>query len=478
MAEQELFYDVNIQLRVSYPEQVQFDTEMYLVDSDEVPIYDCVRVITQYGVDELDTSGDVYPAALAFYQQEVKASQLTLARVTKTATPPMFVCGTHSTTAADWAALGASATFDVTDSLSNTDTVTCGPFTGVTSFSQVIPILNAGLAALGAPTVTGLDTAEFVLDYNSQVVLQMPAGQDDTDPTISIDEDATPGTIAYLLGVQTATDGEVVSGNPVETLLDAYNAAKVLIPSYNIAVEDRGGNDTEVIALAAQIETERAQMTVIDSSSNAIDPASSADLQSVLAGLNYDQTTVIYTSKTDYPDLAADGAWLPADPGTKSYGHTKLTGVEGSGTVGPKNALTDTQRVALDNKGCNYVVHTGNDVFIHRGKTAGGIEKRMMLVKHWLEANMQNDLQAADMNMDLMAFNESTLGVIDGILRTWLERAKVNLGIESYTITLPTVADFTDAEKASGDMVLSNAFTAVGVFEAHTFTINGSIGLS
>lgn len=476
--EQGYFYDVNIQLRLSYPEQVQFDTEMYLTDSDEVPIYDRVRVVTQYGVDDLDTSGDVYAPARDFYSQELKAASLTLARVPKTAIPPAFVCGTHSTDATLWAALGASATVTVTDSDSATDTVTCGTFVGVTTFAQALVVLNAGLAALSSPNITGLDTATFALDYAGKVVLSMPAGQDDTDPTISIDFNATPASIAYLLGVITATDGDEVPGNAVETLLEAYNAAKVLGSSYNITVADRGGNDTEVIALAAQIQTERAQLTVVDTSVNAPDAGSSADLQSVLAALGYDQTTVIYTSKTDYPDLAADGAWLPADPGSKSYGHTPLSGVLGSGAIGPKNDLTDTQKTALDAKGANYVVHVGNDVFIHRGKTAGGTEKRMILLKHWLEANMQNDLQAYDMNADLVAFDRVTLGALDGILRKWLKLAVKKRGIKSFSITLPTVADFTSAEKASGDMVITNAFTAVGVFEAHTFTINGSIGLS
>lgn len=478
MANQELFYDVNIQLRVSYPDQPRFDREMYLVDDDQIPIYDRVRVITQYGVDELDDTTDVFTAAQTFYAQEVKADRLILARVAKTAIPPQFICGTHVTTPADWAALGASATFDVTDSLSNTDTVTCGTFVGVTAFSQVLTILNAGLAALAAPNITGLDTATFIQDYAGRIVLRMPAGQDDTDPTISIDEDPAAGTIAYLLGVRLATDGQAVEGNAVETLRDAYNAAKVLSPGYNAAVEDRGGNDTEVIELAAQIQTERAQLTVVDTSANAPNPASSADLQSVLSALNYDRTTVIYTSKSDYPDLAADGAWLPATPGSKSYGHTKLTNVQASGTIGAKNDLTDTQRTALDDKGCNYVVHTGNDVFLHRGKTAAGIEKRMMMLKDWLEANMQNDLQALDMNTDLMAFDAETLGAIDGIIRYWLEQAAAIRGIElDFVITLPTPGDFSDAEKTSGDMTLNNAFRATGIFEAHTFTINGSIGL-
>lgn len=476
--DQQYFYDVNIQLRTSYPQQVQFDVGKFIVDSDDVPIYDRIRAVTADSVDDLTEGGAAHSYALDYFSQEIAADRLILARVAGVAIPPQFICGTHVTTAADWVALGASATFDVTDSLSNTDTVTCGPFTGVTAFSQVLAILNAGLAALAAPTVVGLNTAEFIIDANGAVVLRMPSGQDDTDPTIAIDEDATPGTIAYLLGVRLATDGESIEGNAVETLTEAHNASKILAYAYDVGVEDRGGNDDEVVALAAQIQTERAQLTVMDTSADAVDPASSDDLQSRLSLLSYNRTTVLYSAHTDYPDACAVGAWLPADPGTKSFGHTPLTGCLPSGTEGADYDLSETQRLALEDKGANYVVRTGDDTFVHRGKTAAGVEKRMLLGKDWLEANIQNDVQALDMSTDLLGFDEVTLTALDGILRFWLDLAVTRRILTSFTITLPTVSDFSDAEKASGDIVLSKAFNGVGVVEAHTFTINGAISLS
>jgi hypothetical protein len=477
--DQKLFYDVTVNLRAAYPQQVQFDKELALLDSDEVPIYDRVRVITPDAVSDLEEGGDARAIATAFFGQADKADQLILARVAKTAIPPAFVCGTVDTTAANWAALGASATFTVTDSDTNSTVVTCGPFTGVTSFSQVLPILNAGLADLSSPDVVGLDSAEFALDYAGKPVLNMPAGQDDGDPTITITYSATPATIAYLLGVQSATDGESVSGNAVETLLTARAAAKNLLDGYNVALLERGGasNDDEIVALAAQIQTERHQMTIVDGSSHAPDAGETDDLQSRLSTLGYDRTTVIYSSHSDYPDFAADGAFLPADPGSRSYGHTPLTGVLASGSVGPDNDLTPTEKAALDAKGCNYVVTTGGYTFVHRGKTAGGVEKRMKLGADWLEANIQNDLQALDMNEDLLGFDKETLGAIDGIFRRWLDIGVERRLISDYEITLPTVEEFTAAEKASGDMSLVKAFRANGIFEAHTFTINGSIDL-
>ena len=478
MPELDLYVPVTINLRTNYPEEVQLDTEMFLVDTVEVPIYDRIRPITKDDIPNLVEGSVARDFATAYFAQDIKASSLILARVPTVAVPPAFICGVHETDPAVWAALGNGKTFDVTDSAANSDTVTLGDLAGVTALAQVIVILNDALAAVAVPTVVGLDSAAFALDCNGDIVLTMPIGQDDTDPTISIDFSAVATDIAYLLGVKTVTDGTVVPGNAIETLVTAYNAAKVLTTAYNMAIEDRGGNDTQAIALAAQIQTERAQMTLVDTSADAVDPALTTDLHSQLDLLGYDRTTVIFTEHSDYPDACADGAFLPATPATKSYGHTPLSGCLPSGSIGPTYRLSTGDRLALEGKGLNYVTRPKGYTFVHKGVTSGGVEKRMMLGKDWLETNIQNDVHALDMNQDLLAFDSFTLGAIKGILIQWLDEAVSRRLIISYVITMPQASDFSDAEKASGDMSLLEVFRAVGTFEAHTFNITGSIALS
>ena len=74
-----------------------------------------------------------------------------------------------------------------------------------------------------------------------------------------------------------------------------------------------------------------------------------------------------------------------------------------------------------------------------------------------------------------LRFDEETIGAIAGVFEKYLEEAIERKIILSYTITMPSLDDFTSAVKSSGDMTLSKVFTATGRFEAHTFTITGSI---
>ncbi|HXK37396.1 MAG TPA: DUF3383 family protein, partial [Candidatus Paceibacterota bacterium] len=389
------FVDVQITLRTASVSLPAFDAELFLVDSDWVPIDKRILVVTKDDVEDLPTSSVERLFATDFFAQDLKADRLILGRVALTAVPPAFVCGTHVTTVATWEAVDAGS-FTVTDSDSHSVVVSAVDFTGVTTFAQVLETLNDALDALVAPTIVGLDTATFALDALDRVVLTMPSGQDDTDPTIEVSFNASAGTIPYLLGLRVTGAGTSVPGNAIETWAEAYTAVKEFTEAfYNVAIEERLTTDpyTDVIALAAQIELERRQATFVDCNPDAVDGASASDLQSELALLGYDQSLVLYTEHySRYPDAAADGAFLPAEPCTRSYGHTPLVGCYPSGGLGDDYDLSSTDRLALEDKGGNYIARAGGYTFVHRGKTAGGVEKRMMLGKHWLESNIQAEV--------------------------------------------------------------------------------------
>jgi len=477
------FVNVNINLRTAVLAMPTLDVELLLVDHADIPINDRIRVVTPSGVSDLTENGVPRNFATQYFGQANVPPRLILGRHPQTAIPPAFICGTHETDPAVWALITGAGTFTVVDSDTNSDVVGSLDFTGVTTIAQVLAVLNAALAAIAVPNITGLDSAEFALDANGKINLNMPSGQDDTDPTISITYNATPGTVPYLLGLTTSGAGTSVPGNAIETLLTAYTAVKTKTKDfYNTAIEGRNSTSyTEETALAAQIETEKRQCTFVDSNADAVDPADFTDLQSVLKALSYENATVIYTEHNDeYPDAAADGNFLPGEAGSIRYGHRPLSGVHGSGSIGEEYDLSDTHVAALEAKGCNFVVRSGGFTFIEKGKNTNGNSKRLVKGKHWLEAGIQSSIFSMDMNMDLMAFDETTLGGIQGIIESWLTKAGPrkdggNGLINSWTINMPDLEDFTAAEKAAGEMTFTEVFVAEGNFEAYHFTITGSI---
>lgn len=473
------FVDVQIQLKTGSVALPVFDAELFMLDSEAVPIDRRIRVLTKDDIDDLTVDSVERNYATAYFGQEIKPDEMLLGRLVKTALPPMFICGDHDTDLANWQAITAGVIV-VRDSGTGEDYVTGLDFSSITALSQVRDVIQTALQALVSPTVVGLDSATFIEDALGRWCLRMPDGQDETDPTVYIGFNATPGTVPYLLGLQELGAGTIVTGYAVETLLESYDAIKVKSTAfYDVTIEDRltGPTYTEETALAAQIETERRQCTFVDTNSDAVDPADATDLQSVLALLDYDNASVIYTEHDDYPDACSLGAWLPAREGTKSWGHTPLSGCLPSGSQNDHYDLSSSDRSALETKGANYIVYAGGFTFLHRGKTCGGKEKRMVLGKHWMEAGMQADVFNLDMNEDLLSFDEFTVGTIEGIIKKWLDEALKRRIITDYEINMPDVSEFTALEKSSGDMVLSEVFTATGNFEAHTFQITGSITL-
>jgi hypothetical protein len=474
------FVSANISIQAAYVPLPELNVELFILDSEAVPVDRRIRVITVDDIEDLTESSVERLFATAYYGQAEKAPKLVLGRQAKTAIPPAFICEDHDDTVATWNAV-TTGSFTVTDSASHSTAVSSLNFASATTFQQCLDIINTALAALTTPDVVGLDDAEMALDAYGRVVLTMPAGQDSSDPTIAITFNASSGTVPYLLGLQASGDGESVSGVDVETLATAYAAIKAKTNGfYNIAIEDRlaGPTYTEEVALAAQVNTEKKQLTLVDTNSDAVDPADATDLHSQLDTLGYHNALVLYTEHTtDYPDASADGAWLPAEPGSRRYGHTPLAGCYPSGSIGEDYDLSSSDISALEDKGVNYVGRAGGYTFVHQGKNTDGNEKRLQQGVHFLEAGIQADVFALDMNQDLMAYDEATMGALFAILKKWLEIAmdKKHRLITSYEINLPHPSEFTAAEKLSGNMSLLKAFTAVGNFGAFTFQITGNI---
>lgn len=477
------FVDVNIALRTGAVALPAFDAELFLVDSETIPRDKRIKVVTWSDVEDLPEGSVERDFADTFYSQIEKADRLVLGRLITAALPPAFVCadsGDYSTDPEEWSAL-ETWSFSVSDGTHTTVVSGTTEFAGVTNFAQVLGVLNDELGDLVAPDVVGLNTASFAVDSFGRLVLTMPTGQDEGDPNISIAHSLVEGTVPWLMGLREEGAGESLAGMAIESITTSYSAIKEKTSAfYNVALETRhtgDGDYTPVLLLAARIEQERRQATFVDCNPDAEDGAEAGDLQSQLALLSYQNSLVLYTQHDDYPDAAADGAFLPADPCTQSYGHTPLTGCLPSGSTGDDYDLDSTGRAAIEEKGGNYIARSQGYTFVHRGRTANGNDKRAILVKHWLESGIQADVFALDMNSRLMAFDAPTLGAIGGILKKWLDEAVNRRGILSYTLNMPSVESFSALEKASGDMVLSEVFSAIGNSEAHTFQITGSISL-
>lgn len=499
MATVETYITVDINLAGGFETVQPFDVEAFILDSEAVPVDQRYRILS--AEDDLSLLTDDSPeqrfATSYFAATAADGSHpdsLVLIRQVKTAIPPAFVCGSHETTLATWKAVTAGTLTFVDGAVSpHTVTVTAIDFSSITAITQVPTVLTAKLAGLTTPTIVDLDDAAFEVDALGRMVVKMPSTQDESDPTIQITFSATPGTVAYLLGVKTADDttGGIVPGNAVETMLEAYNAAKVLTSFYNVAVETRFDDTTadieEAIDLATQCEADKRQCSFISNDADAKDPVETGDLQYQLRLLDNGVAKIgYYLHEDEYPESASDGKFLAEEPGSSAYGGRKLAGMlKASGNVGSNYALSTTDRGALLAKGYNVYDRVGTTLICHPGKVASGKEARMVIAKHWLERNIQNDWwRYKTETAKAVLFDTVTLGVMDSIIRKHLNTLGPRDGepsgfgvIESYTINLPKLSDWTAANKLANHIPFRNVFTATGTYEGHTFEITGNINM-
>jgi hypothetical protein len=467
------FVNVSITLQTSTAPTVSFD-QMFLVDSTDVPLDLRFRDTTKTGyTTDLTSTENTYKYAAAFWSQKRTADTLRLGRWASAATAPYFVCGDHETDYTVWK-LVSDGSFTVKDNDSNEDDITACDFTGITDLNGILTVLNAKLAAIGAPNITGLDSALFSFDIESRLILTHSV-TGAAAKTLTIISDTTGTDLspaAYFDAGLTGTDGLTVAGIDAEEPTAAITAIRAKTSGdnwYDCCV--RGESTAQQQTLAAQFEALQKQLTLVSTESGAKSAGSTSDVPYLLNALGYDRTMIMYTEHSitatgGWCDAAIQGAVLPAEQGTTAWSNEVVSGVFESGLSGGSPIpLTAGERTALEDKNCNYFVTIGNDTFMTPGLNCSGEEKRTIIGADWLETSIEGEIFSYDLNQPLPAFDAKTLAAYEKYIRRYLKEAKdrgiiVDTPDRPITVTMPDADDFTAAQRASHTMTLSNVFSA------------------
>lgn len=467
---------VTINLRTRYPEVQSFGA-MFLTDSDEIPVDQGYVTVTQTSWndanDGFDSSGVPYAFSQRFFGQEDKADRLLIGRLLQSAIAPAFIMPDYGTDYNVWVA-GGSGSFGVTDG-TNTDQVAYNP-TGSTSWADIVTGLNSALGAVGAPTVAGLNTAEFSVDYLGRLRLVMPtAGA--SEPTISIVAGATGTDYSGDLYMSAST-GYSVSGYDAETLSESYSRIKGHTTDFGFVMVHDEGSDAEQVALSLVINSESRQLVLFEDSSTAINSGSTADLASLVSAQSSGgRTSVMYAQVDGYQDAAQVGASLPGPEGATDFMYMSLAGTYKSGPAVSDYDLSETNMTVLEDKGYNWIEEIRGLTYAFDGETVDGTPMALRLGADWAASDIQTNVLAQRVKLRRLGFDAESIAVYDEVITNTLETLLERRVIQSYEITLPDPDDFTDSEKASGTVPLTNAFTAVAVVSGKRFQITGDITL-
>ena len=455
-----------------------FDNTLFLVDDAQVPIDVRRRTFTSTGWDDdMTAATDPYYFANVYFAQKRVPSQLMVGRWVSSASSPHFICGAHETDYTVWESV-STGTFTVTDG-TNTDDVTGVDFTGITALSQVATVLTAKLDAIAVPNITGLKTAVFAFDALDRLVItNSTTGAAAAGISIVSEGNGVDLTTSTYMDVDT---GVAVDGLDAEEPIAALAAISAIDDGWWGLATERSLSIAQQVAVSTYIAAKPKGYVPVVSATNAKSSAIATDAGYLIAALAHKRTMCLYSEwTTEWPDAAVLGCVLPATEGSTSFAFETLASVQQSGKSGSTAIpLTSTERTNLAAKNYNWIEKIGDNIYLYDGITSGGEELRIMLARDWFVARIEEGIFAIQLNQPIMAFDNSTLALVEGVIRQYgTEAIARKIGVDTaarpFTVTMPDADDFTTAERLSHTMTLDDVFVLYLNSSINDYAITGT----
>lgn len=458
------FVTVSTRLATAAVPAATFGTGMFLGCDEDYLTLGTVPIDRRYlsvtsddFADYLDATSEEYAYALAYFAQDYTPDALIVGRMILANSAPYVVFPDAVTDYAVYVSAGASCSLKFTDNetVPNTVQITGIDLDSVTSFDQVLTAVNAKLAALVTPAITGLNHAEFAIDNLGRLVFQMPDDTGDGAVQITLVAASTGTDLGADTYFGRATQ-EVTPGYDAEEPTAALQEIAKLVAFYNVATFAEAGDNelssAQYAALAQYIETQVLQFDFLTYDTDAKDALVTTDTVSDLKALALDRTTCYYTERTTQrPDAANAGYVFPQDAGVCSFAYNALSGVSESGLA---RTLTSAEMTALDGKNCLYVCTVGGVTFVYKSLTSSGEEKRLILGIDWFNATCQIDILNDRLAKKIHTYDYDTFGAIESILyKNAAIGYKRNIFYAMddkdypFVVTMPEPTDFSKAEK-------------------------------
>lgn len=238
--------------------------------------------------------------------------------------------------------------------------------------------------------------------------------------------------------------------------------------------------EAEVKLAAAWAETQVKIFFYFTTDTDCLNPAVTSDIMSYMEAQNYDRTVgIYYYLTTENADDAESGeyihgAWpgetLPYDAGSQTWKFKTLTGV-------PAYELNSSQKTALEDKNGNYYVTVAAVDIMCSGKVASGEWIDVIRGIDWITANLQETIYGELVNVRKIAFTDSGIAIIDGLIRGVLDEASrqgIINPIDVDGVSVPKAADVSAANKQNRNLP-DVTFTATLQGAIHKVTIVGTV---
>jgi hypothetical protein len=436
----------------------------------EVPVDKRHRTVTPSSYASImDTTQAAIDFCTTLWYQDLNVSEAEMIRWVSAAIAPRFVMTDFGSTMATWQAVTVSGDFAITDG-SSTEQFATGSFAAATDMDDVATIIQTEIRT-SSSFAADLSAAVVGFDALGRMYLETAdTGESATTYTI-IAPTAGAGTdITTTNFLNIASRAFVVSGMDAEDPDDALADCIANFTDDFYTVHETGASVSQQQALASAARI-YGKIAMLDLSAAGVkDSSSTTDVAYLLYNASVDAYGAYseHSGAAGLPVVAANGAILPNDPGSKSLANKQIKGVNisGLGADGTSSIpLTATERAALDDKNCDYVVRpvNGGPITLRNGLLFSGLEFKTRWGLDWWEYISAIEIAAYLYGNDV-TFSDTDITAIVGILTKNLDILIARKCLESYTVTIPKAADISAVVKATHTLTLSEVASAIASY--------------
>lgn len=374
--------NVTILTSPSTPSAKGFGVGM-IVGSNSLPLEDRIHVYTSASAVLVDfaSNSEEYLAAVAYFAQKPAPQQLMIGNRFASAVAGHLRGSTLADQViGDWTGI-TNGGFDIAINGVN-EQITGLNFSAVATMANIATVIQTALnSAVAGTTCTW--TGSYFLITSPTTGVSSTVGFALT-PTHS----GSPTDVSTKIGGTLASGANSVTGIAAETMTVTLAALQLFNGSWYGLALTTAASTQDTKDAAAWAETALVEFWTTSNDPNCALASSTGDIAYFFKNLGYNKTNVFYDSANADSYLAVSAmARMAIVDYTQPNSITTLAFKSAPGFA--PSAITETQKLALDGKNCNYYASFGGFSMFYKGRSANGRPIDEVIALDWLDSTLQ-----------------------------------------------------------------------------------------
>jgi len=357
--------NVTILSSPTFPGRKGFGLLNIVGSSVRLPLGDRIRFYSDMdGVAaDFSSTDKEYLAAQVFFAQSPHPTQLAISRRLAAAAPGELLCGfNYQKTLATWTAISDGG-FDITIDGVLKQIFDCD-FTGAASLNAVAAVIAAKLNAASAGSTCVFDGTRFIIRSGTT------GSSSSVSYTVAPTGGTSPADLGSLLASRAADLGVLTVGAAAESITASLDAIQNINQTWYGLMLTSEATEQNIKDAAAWTETRTKVFGFTTNASNVLDGASSADICSFMKSNEYARTFSVWDN--DDPDQVASIFARAFTVNFNEQNSTITLKFKKLPSTTPI-VVTESQRLTLVAKHCNYYTVFGESAMLAEGIMASGI---------------------------------------------------------------------------------------------------------